>query len=1069
MAPAMTHVRSAFLLLTACLCVSCSADDAHHEKRASTARTSSAIADARELWGVDWSADGTTLRERDGRIETVLAPSAGARSSMPAELGSDTLGVTDTATRMELRFAPQGMGRVKATIESGMVVYRGAAPGGGDVFVRPGPEGIEDFVVLKRPLPKREVRYRIELRGVAGLRLVDDVLEALDDSGTPRLRVKRPLVIDARQVQRRAKLSVFGCAVDTDPRGPWGRPVVAPGGEHCELAVSFDDAGLAYPLLVDPAWKLTSPMTVARGAHSMARLPNNKILAAGSNVASYLATAELFDPATNTWAVTGSMKSGRHSFPMFLLKTGKVLAAAGSGPGIDKSETYDPATGVWTLSGPMNQPHDFTAGALLGNGRVLVMGGGADNITSEIYDPTAGAWTVTGTAAIPRRNHSLITLGTADSSKVLLVGGENGTLPKETELYDPVLGTWSSAGNLAEGRAAFGAVRLNDGRVLVAGGSVGFNQRIATVEMYTPGSGWSSGPSLATGRAFYPLILMSDGRALAVAGGQSVISTELFNPTTNTWTNTGNLSSTREGHTSVLLNDGRGLVTGGWGNFGPTLDKSEVFELLPNGTACALAGECQSGFCADGVCCSSACSGLCNSCKAVDQASGTDGVCGPIKAGVDPANECKDDGSPSCQNNGFCDGAGACQQYPVSAGCTPQPCSSGSQCTSGQCQDGICCDTACGTCQACTAAKKGFGADGVCENVTADSDPDNECDEGPNFPTSCLADGMCNGSGACRVFAKDTVSCGNTQCSGGSAQGLLCNGAGQCLTATTSCEPYVCSGGSCVQNCATDNDCIATAFCTSQSTCLSKLTTGSACSAGKECQSGYCVDGICCGEPCGGQCEACNVAPNEGTCVPVTGAPVGSRPQCVGEGECGGACDGVNRTACAVPPSGQACGAPSCTVAEATFSECDGKGACVAETTSCSPFACGTDACLDSCSASEDCAQGFTCNPTTGNCVPAAGKCLSDGITLETGPGETKSCSPYRCQGGECTDPCVTSSQCVSGFACDQGKCVALEGEAADDGGGCGCRLASKQRDGSAALVLVGLALFMARRRSHRS
>jgi MYXO-CTERM domain-containing protein len=271
--------------------------------------------------------------------------------------------------------------------------------------------------------------------------------------------------------------------------------------------------------------------------------------------------------------------------------------------------------------------------------------------------------------------------------------------------------------------------------------------------------------------------------------------------------------------------------------------------------------------------------------------------------------------------------------------------------------------------------------------------------------------------------------------------------------------------GECVQTCTGDNECVSNAFCTTQNTCMPKLTTGSACSAGKECQSGYCVDGICCGEPCGGQCEACNVAPNEGTCVPVTGAPVGSRPQCKGDDpECGGSCDGVNRTACATPPSGQACGTPSCSGEGASVSECDGKGTCVAESVSCSPFSCGTDACNETCTDIDDCAQGFTCNPTTGNCVPSAGKCLADGVTLETGPGETKNCSPYRCQGGECTDPCVTSSQCANGFACDQGQCVKLESEAADDGG-CGCRTSSGTGTASGILALLGLMLLGARRR----
>src|SRR5689334_21918643 len=34
----------------------------------------------------------------------------------------------------------------------------------------------------------------------------------------------------------------------------------------------------------------------------------------------------------------------------------------------------------------------------------------------------------------------------------------------------------------------------------------------------------------------------------------------------------------------------------------------------PLGTSCVLATECESGFCADGVCCNNACTGVCMAC-----------------------------------------------------------------------------------------------------------------------------------------------------------------------------------------------------------------------------------------------------------------------------------------------------------------------------------------------------------------------------------------------------------------------------------------------------------------------
>ena len=69
---------------------------------------------------------------------------------------------------------------------------------------------------------------------------------------------------------------------------------------------------------------------------------------------------------------------------------------------------------------------------------------------------------------------------------------------------------------------------------------------------------------------------------------------------------------------------------------------------LANGVACALSGECQSGFCVDGVCCTSTCA---NACRACDNA-GFLGTCTFIAAGTDPDNECA--GAATCNGSGAC-------------------------------------------------------------------------------------------------------------------------------------------------------------------------------------------------------------------------------------------------------------------------------------------------------------------------------------------------------------------------------------------------------------------------------
>jgi hypothetical protein len=93
-----------------------------------------------------------------------------------------------------------------------------------------------------------------------------------------------------------------------------------------------------------------------------------------------------------------------------------------------------------------------------------------------------------------------------------------------------------------------------------------------------------------------------------------------------------------------------------------------------NGGACTTAGDCVSLNCVDGVCCNTACDGVCVRC---DQAP-SPGTCLPLDHVEDP--------SPSTP----CGGANICA---VQAGGQPacrlksgQTCSTSAQCASGNCQ-----------------------------------------------------------------------------------------------------------------------------------------------------------------------------------------------------------------------------------------------------------------------------------------------------------------------------------------------------------------------------------------------
>lgn len=170
---------------------------------------------------------------------------------------------------------------------------------------------------------------------------------------------------------------------------------------------------------------------------------------------------------------------------------------------------------------------------------------------------------------------------------------------------------------------------------------------------------------------------------------------------------------------------------------------------------------------------------------------------------------------------------------------------------------------------------------------------------------------------------------------------------------------------------------------------------GGRCVSSDSCLQGSCLgtisDGVCCDEPCEGPCVSCfesETGEPSGTCASVSqGEEPPPRKQdqgvdCVQEAEdtCGqtGVCDGEGN--CALYGTDVQCSSKTCGstpdgpgVTEAGF--CDGEGTCVSgEPTLCEPYAgCreSEPACINSCSADEDCADDFICNDM-GECVDSA-------------------------------------------------------------------------------------------------
>jgi hypothetical protein len=169
-------------------------------------------------------------------------------------------------------------------------------------------------------------------------------------------------------------------------------------------------------------------MLAARGGEAATLLDDGRVLVLGGYVNGPLSSAELYDPATETWSLTAPMPMPTVAAIATLLANGKVLVT-GAGDG-SSAELYDPATDSWSSAGSMAEAWAPGAPTLLSNGEVLVSNG----IMMELYDPVSNTWSSAGTLITPRIDQTATLLG---NGKVLILGGDNAyALLNSTELFN---------------------------------------------------------------------------------------------------------------------------------------------------------------------------------------------------------------------------------------------------------------------------------------------------------------------------------------------------------------------------------------------------------------------------------------------------------------------------------------------------------------------------------------------------------------------------------------------------------------------------------------------------------
>jgi hypothetical protein len=127
------------------------------------------------------------------------------------------------------------------------------------------------------------------------------------------------------------------------------------------------------------AWTALAPTVQARWCAAAALLPDGKVLVAGGTATaqpdSALKTAELYDPATNTWTALPDMAHTRSGCCACVLPSGRVAVIGGFGvddvPRKD-GEAFDPVRWTWEPLPDMVREAGFPAAAPVAGGLVVV-------------------------------------------------------------------------------------------------------------------------------------------------------------------------------------------------------------------------------------------------------------------------------------------------------------------------------------------------------------------------------------------------------------------------------------------------------------------------------------------------------------------------------------------------------------------------------------------------------------------------------------------------------------------------------------------------------------------------
>ena len=280
------------------------------------------------------------------------------------------------------------------------------------------------------------------------------------------------------------------------------------------LVVEFLACGTSVPAPTFTPWRCVKNMDAGRFFHTATTLTDGRVLVTGGIVGlpssetpllEAMPSAEIYDPAMNTWRVVAEMTTPRNLHQALLLGDGRVFVGGGC-RGLQYVETH----GVWIICVPER--------------------------TAEIYDPSMNSWAPTAFSHPPGAiillpDGRVLAAGTADQAM--------GPFGPESELLDPATGRTEPTGSMGSGVWLEALVPLPSGEVLSVGGyrAVGSGSDINLVtEIYRPSSGeWRQAGPFPVPRVWTAVAALPDGDVLRAGGCVNQVPTCLVEPVPLAW------------------------------------------------------------------------------------------------------------------------------------------------------------------------------------------------------------------------------------------------------------------------------------------------------------------------------------------------------------------------------------------------------------------------------------------------------------------------------------------------------------------------------------------------------